>query len=314
MKGEVPPEIEHLINLEDLNLSRNLLTGELPHELGQLANLKTLILFGNKFILPNGITNKAEGHLHILSDATKVKFLMKKLFQASDKDSGSSAILAAARARRLAAEESDRRAVENARASRVIGYESGEIQKWFDSQLGIVPKPTTNGATNASVQYETAKAAIVTFDSARDDLDAPRTAAREENTESSTSDIHRSSEDGDAPVSFRKTQGRETIKTKENAGSRSSRSSRVHHQAAAYDDEAQACGGSLMHMIYSKKGTKNRKKRMPLATPRIFDDGYYDVIVPTRSQAADSQSVHNHSTLVNSNSQTEANFVFDGHI
>ena len=107
LKGEVPPEIEHLINLEDLNLSRNLLTGELPHELGQLANLKTLILFGNKFILPNGITNKAEGHLHILSDATKVKFLMKKLFQASDKDSGSSAILAAARARRLAAEESD---------------------------------------------------------------------------------------------------------------------------------------------------------------------------------------------------------------
>ena len=136
-KGEVPPEIEHLINLEDLNLSRNLLTGELPHELGQLANLKTLILFGNKFILPNGITNKAEGHLHILSDATKVKFLMKKLFQASDKDSGSSAILAAARARRLAAEESDRRAVENARASRVIGcgwWPSGRASQ----QYGLV--------------------------------------------------------------------------------------------------------------------------------------------------------------------------------
>ena len=45
--GEIPSELGHLSNLEELYLSRNDLTGEIPSELGHLSNLEGLYLGGN---------------------------------------------------------------------------------------------------------------------------------------------------------------------------------------------------------------------------------------------------------------------------
>ena len=48
LKGELPPELANLANLEVLSLGGNQLTGGIPTELGSLANLQELYLWGNK--------------------------------------------------------------------------------------------------------------------------------------------------------------------------------------------------------------------------------------------------------------------------
>ena len=48
LRGEIPPELGILANLEELYLSQNQLTGEIPPELGQLTNLRHLVLFQNQ--------------------------------------------------------------------------------------------------------------------------------------------------------------------------------------------------------------------------------------------------------------------------
>ena len=47
LRGELPPELGDLSNLEYLNLARNDLSGAIPPELGDLANLRTLFLSVN---------------------------------------------------------------------------------------------------------------------------------------------------------------------------------------------------------------------------------------------------------------------------
>ena len=48
LKGELPPELANLANLEVLSLGGNQLTGGIPTELGSLANLQELYLWGNQ--------------------------------------------------------------------------------------------------------------------------------------------------------------------------------------------------------------------------------------------------------------------------
>ncbi len=48
LKGEMPPELGNLTNLDRLNLSDNQLTGEIPPELGNLVNLASLSLDRNQ--------------------------------------------------------------------------------------------------------------------------------------------------------------------------------------------------------------------------------------------------------------------------
>ncbi len=47
LRGEIPPELGNLANLQELNLSFNKLSGEIPLELNKLANLKVLNLGAN---------------------------------------------------------------------------------------------------------------------------------------------------------------------------------------------------------------------------------------------------------------------------
>ena len=49
LTGEIPLEIWTLTNLTELNLSYNQLTGEIPSEIGNLTNLSNLILHTNQF-------------------------------------------------------------------------------------------------------------------------------------------------------------------------------------------------------------------------------------------------------------------------
>ncbi|XP_020525784.1 MDIS1-interacting receptor like kinase 2-like, partial [Amborella trichopoda] len=48
ISGSIPPEIGHLINLGELDLSDNLLDGSLPSSIGNLTKLTALNLFGNQ--------------------------------------------------------------------------------------------------------------------------------------------------------------------------------------------------------------------------------------------------------------------------
>ena len=48
LKGEIPPDIGNLTNLENLNLSENQLTGSIPPDIGNLTNLKYLNLSENQ--------------------------------------------------------------------------------------------------------------------------------------------------------------------------------------------------------------------------------------------------------------------------
>ena len=48
LRGEIPPELGNLVNLQDLNLSGNQLTGEIPPELGNLVNLGGFNLYNNQ--------------------------------------------------------------------------------------------------------------------------------------------------------------------------------------------------------------------------------------------------------------------------
>ena len=48
LRGEIPPELGNLVNLERLYLSENQLTGEIPPELGNLVNLTELNLSNNQ--------------------------------------------------------------------------------------------------------------------------------------------------------------------------------------------------------------------------------------------------------------------------
>ena len=48
LSGDLPPELGQLSNLEDLSLTGNQLSGGIPAELGQLANLEELHLTGNQ--------------------------------------------------------------------------------------------------------------------------------------------------------------------------------------------------------------------------------------------------------------------------
>ena len=48
LRGEIPPELGNLANLEDLRLRENQLSGDIPPELGNLENLTVLLLYLNK--------------------------------------------------------------------------------------------------------------------------------------------------------------------------------------------------------------------------------------------------------------------------
>ena len=48
MRGEIPPELGSLANLQALHLDSNRLSGEIPPDLGNLANLQVLSLRGNQ--------------------------------------------------------------------------------------------------------------------------------------------------------------------------------------------------------------------------------------------------------------------------
>ena len=48
LNGEVPAELGYLVELEELILTNNSLTGNIPHELGGLTNLRVLELAGNR--------------------------------------------------------------------------------------------------------------------------------------------------------------------------------------------------------------------------------------------------------------------------
>lgn len=48
LRGEIPPELANLVNLQELYLSQNQLAGEIPPGVGRLSNLKHLVLFQNQ--------------------------------------------------------------------------------------------------------------------------------------------------------------------------------------------------------------------------------------------------------------------------
>ena len=65
LTGSFPPELENLINLIDINLSNNLLTGLLPDEICNLniTSLFTPTLYNNKFCPPYPIcVENSVGH------------------------------------------------------------------------------------------------------------------------------------------------------------------------------------------------------------------------------------------------------------
>ena len=90
LKGEIPPELGDLTNLERLELWRNELSGAMPSELGNLANLKLLDLGENRltggipqelgnltslerlYIYVNELTGKIPAELGALSNLEKM--------------------------------------------------------------------------------------------------------------------------------------------------------------------------------------------------------------------------------------------------
>lgn len=135
--GSLPPQIGAMTSLRELNMSGNMMTGPLPEELRELGELHTLLMYSNQFDLPGALTNEAEGALHILKNAAATRKLMRMLFDEANAGGGSS-LLASARASREK-EEQDKRSV-LASAASVIGYESQEVKKWFDIQIGFASR------------------------------------------------------------------------------------------------------------------------------------------------------------------------------
>ncbi|CDP20832.1 unnamed protein product [Coffea canephora] len=59
ISGEIPDNLENLVNLGNLAMSQNMLTGRIPKSIGKLTKLEGLYLSGNKFIgnIPGSIGN-----------------------------------------------------------------------------------------------------------------------------------------------------------------------------------------------------------------------------------------------------------------
>ena len=66
LSGEMPPELGNLANLTLLSLRDNQLSGEIPPELGNLANLRRLYLDGNQLTgcVPNSLSGRLV-HSHL---------------------------------------------------------------------------------------------------------------------------------------------------------------------------------------------------------------------------------------------------------
>ena len=70
LRGELPPELGNLANLEELYLVQNRLTGGIPPELGKLTNLRHLVLFQNQLTgaIPPELANLKHLERLVLSD------------------------------------------------------------------------------------------------------------------------------------------------------------------------------------------------------------------------------------------------------
>ncbi|CAL9165907.1 unnamed protein product [Musa hybrid cultivar] len=70
ISGAIPPEIEKLRGLQQLDLNGNLLNGSIPREIGSLRNLTRLYLFGNKLSgpIPESLGNHTQLEVLNLGD------------------------------------------------------------------------------------------------------------------------------------------------------------------------------------------------------------------------------------------------------